>query len=140
MAMSSSYISRARGDDGLLDYGDGGVAGDEGVVEIADASDAPEEIDCGGAGGGEVVADFCDLGVERGDVGGGGTVDADGDAHGAGDTDDHGAAGDHVADDGGDLLVIGGEDVGFFQRKPGLIEEVNAFREPFEGGNHVGLV
>ena len=43
-------------------------------------------------------------------------------------------------DDGGDLLVVGGEDVGFFVRELGLIEEVDAFGEPFEGGNHVALV
>ena len=69
-----------------------------------------------------------------------GVLDAEGDAHGCGDADGHGAADDHVADDGGDLLVVGGEDVGLFVGELGLIEEVDAFREPFEGGDHVPLV
>ena len=75
--------------------------------------------------------------VSAGDVGGGGALDAEGDAHGGGDADGHGAADDHVADDGGDLLVVGGEDVGLFEGELGLVEEVDAGREPFEGGNHV---
>ena len=37
----------------------------------------------------------------------------------------------------GDLLVVGREDVGLFEGKLGLIEEVNAGGEPFEGRNHV---
>ena len=75
--------------------------------------------------------------VSVGEVGGGGAVDAEGDAHGGGDADGHGSADDHVADDGGDLLVVGGEDVGLFEGELGLVEEVDAFREPFEGRNHV---
>jgi hypothetical protein len=34
------------------------------------------------------------------------------------------------------LFVVGGEDVGLLEGELGLIEEVNAFREPFEGRNH----
>ena len=84
-----------------------------------------------------VVADVGDFGGERGEGGGGAAVDAEGYAHGGGDADGHGAADDHVADDGGDLFVVGGEDVGLFVGELGLIEEVDAFRKPFEGGNHV---
>ena len=57
----------------------------------------------------------------------------------AGDADGRGSADDHVADDGGDLLVVGGEDVGLLEGELGLVEEVNACGEPFEGGNHVFL-
>ncbi len=84
-----------------------------------------------------VFADDGDLVVEGGDVGGLRLADAEGDAHGGGDSDGGRAADDHVADDGGDLLVVGGEDVGLLEGKLGLIEEVNAVGEPFEGGNHV---
>ena len=64
--------------------------------------------------------------LRRGVAGGGGVLDAEGDAHGAGDADGHGAAGDHVADDCGDFLVGGGEDVGLFVGEPGLVEEADA--------------
>ena len=72
-----------------------------------------------------------DLFVEGGDVGGLRLADAKRDAHGGGDSDGRSAAHDHVADDGGDLLIIGGEDVGLLEGKLGLIEEVNAVGEPF---------
>ncbi len=58
-------------------------------------------------------------------------ADAEGYAHGGGDSDGRGAADDHVADDGGDLLVVGCEDVGLFEGELGLVEEVNAVGEPF---------
>ncbi len=66
-------------------------------------------------------------------VGGGAAVDADGHAHGGGDADGGGAADDHVADDGGDLLVVGGEDVGLLEGELGLVEEVNAVRGAIRG-------
>ena len=84
-----------------------------------------------------VFADDGDFFGQGGKGGGGAAVDADGDAHGGGDADGGGAADDHVADDGGDLLVVGGENVGLFEGELGLVEEVNAGREPFEGRNHV---
>jgi hypothetical protein len=84
-----------------------------------------------------MVADLGDFFCQCLDIGSGAALDAEGDAHGSGDADGHGSTGNHVADDGGDLLVVGGEDVGFFVRELGLIEEGDAFREPFEGRNHV---
>jgi hypothetical protein len=125
------------GDDGGFDFGERGVFGGEIVVEAADFLDAPEEIDCGGTCVGEGVADDGDLFCEGVQIFGGAAVDADGYAHGRGDADGGSAADDHVADDGGDLLVVGREDVGLLEGEPGLVEEVNAGREPFEGGNHV---
>jgi len=124
-------------DDRGFDLGDRGVFGGECVVEVADLVDAPEEIDGSGPGLREGFGDDRDLFGEGGDGGCGAAVDADGDAHGSGYTYGWSAADDHVADDGGDLLVVGGEDVGFFERKLGLVEEVYAFREPFEGRDHV---
>src|SRR5580698_8976520 len=50
---------------------------------------------------------------------------------------DVGAADDHVANDGSDLLIVGGEDVGLLEGELGLVEKINAGRKPFEGGNHV---
>ena len=128
------------GDDQVLDLGDGGVGGGEGVIEVADLADAPEEIDGGGAGGGKVIADDLDFRGEGGDGGRGAAVDAEGDAHGSGDANGHGAADDHVTDDGGDLLIVSGEDVGFLEGELGLVEEVDAGGKPFEGGNHVEVV
>src|SRR5271170_926595 len=125
------------GDDGGLDFGDGGVFGDEFNVETADLFDAPEEVDGGGAGLGEGLRDEGDLFGEGREGGRGTAVDADGHAHGGRDADRWGSPDDHVADDGGDLLVVGGEDVGLLEGELGLIEEVNAGREPFEGRNHV---
>ena len=117
--------------------GIGGVLRGEVVVEAADLVDAPEEVDGGGARLGEGLRDDGDFFGERCDGGGGAAVDADGHAHGGGDADGGCAADDHVADDGGDLLVVGGEDVGLFEGELGLVEEINAGGEPFEGGNHV---
>ncbi len=122
---------------GGFDFGDGGVFCGEGVVEVADLVDAPEEIDGGGAGLGEGLGDDGDFVGEGGQGGCGAAVDADGHAHGGGDADGGGSADDHVADDGGDLLVVGCEDVGLFEGELGLVEEVNAGGEPFEGRNHV---
>ena len=119
------------GGDGFFDLGNGGVLGGEGVVKLADLADAPEEVNGGGAGGGEVVADDGDFGGERRQGGGGAAVYAEGDAHGPGDADGHGSADDHVADDGGDFFVVFGKDVGLFEGELGLVEEVNAGREPF---------
>jgi hypothetical protein len=125
------------GDDCGFDLGDGGVLCGELVVEGADLVDAPEEIDGGGPGFGEGLGDDSDFGGEGWEGGRGAAVDADGDAHGGRDADGGGSADDHVADDGGDLFVVGGENVGLLEGELGLIEEVNAGREPFEGGNHV---
>ena len=83
-----------------------------------------------------MIADGGDFSVKRGEGGRGAVLDAEGDAHGSGDADGHGATNDHVADDGGDFLVGSGEDVGFFKGEAGLIEERNAFRKPFEGRDH----
>src|ERR1039458_6104624 len=124
------------GNDLLLDLRDGGVAGGELGVEVADLVDAPEDIDGGGAGFGEGAADIVDFGGEGGEVRRGTAVDAKGDAHGGGDANSHGATDDHVLDNAGDLLVVGGKDVGLLERELGLVEEIDAFREPFEGGNH----
>ena len=66
-AMSSSYMRLGFGDEGGLDLGDRGVGGGEGVVAVAHALDGPEEIDGGGAGLGEGLADDCDFGGEGGD-------------------------------------------------------------------------
>ena len=125
------------GDDGGFDLRDGGVFCGEFVVEIADLVDAPEEVDGGGAGLGEGLRDDGDLFGEGRKRGGGAAVDTDGHAHGGRDADGGCSADDHVADDGGDLLVVGREDVGLFEGELGLVEEVNAGREPFEGGNHL---
>lgn len=117
--------------------GDGRFFGGEFVVEAANFVDSPEEIDRGGAGFGESLRDdgnFCGKGFE---VGGFAAVDADGHSHCGRDADGRRAADDHVADDCGDLLVVGREDVGLLQREFGLVEEVNAGGKPFEGGNHV---
>ena len=124
------------GDDGGFDLGDRSFLCGEVVVEIADLVDAPEEIDGGGAGFGERLGDDGDFCGEGREGGRGAAVDADGHAHGGRDADGGSAADDHVADDGGDLLVVGGEDVGLFEGELGLVEEVNAGWEPFEGGNH----
>ena len=86
---------------------------------------------------GEQVADHGDLGGQLGEGGGGAAIDADGDAHRAGDADGRRAAHDHVADDGRDLLVVGREDVGLLEGELGLVEKINAFGEPFESRNHV---
>jgi hypothetical protein len=125
------------GNDCGFDLGDGSVFCGELVVEAADLVDAPEEINGGGAGLGEGLCDDGDFGSEALEIGGRAAIDADGDAHGGGDADGGGSADDHVADDGGDLLVVGGEDVGLLERELGLIEEINAGREPFEGRDHV---
>ena len=125
------------GDDGGFDIGNGGIFCDELHVETADLFDAPEEVDGGGAGFGEGLCDDCDLFGEGREGGRGAAVDADGHAHGGRDADGWGAADDHIANDGSDLLVIGGEDVGLLEGELGLVEEVNAGREPFECGNHV---
>ena len=109
------------GDDGGLDLGDGSVVLGEVVVEVADFVDAPEEVDCGGAGFGEGLGDDGDFGGEVREIGGGAAVDADGYAHGGRDADGGGSADDHVADDGGDLLVVRGEDVGLLEGELGLI-------------------
>jgi len=119
------------GYDCCFDLRDGRVLCGQVVVDAADLVDGPEEVDCGGAGFGEGFADDFDFGVEGRDGGGGAAVDADGYAHGATDADGGGSADDHVADDGGDLLVVGGEDVGLLEGKLGLVEEVNASGEPF---------
>ncbi len=121
---------------GGFDFGDGGVGGGEGVVEVANLRDAPEEIDGGGAGGGQGGADGFDFGGEGGDGGGLAAVDAEGYAHGGGYADGHGSADDHGLDDGGDLFVVGGEDVGLLKGELGLVEEIDAFGKPFEGGDH----
>jgi len=120
-----------------FNFGDGAVFGSKLVVEVADLVDAPEEIDGGGASLGKGLGDDGDLGGEGRDGGRGAAVDADSHAHGGRDADGGGSADDHVADDGGDLLVVGGEDVGLLEGELGLIEEVNAGREPFEGRDHV---
>jgi hypothetical protein len=140
-ALLDVFVVEAVGEgyDLLFDLGDGRVGGCEFGVEVADLRDAPEEIDGGGARGGQVVADEGDFGGERGEGGGGGVLDAEGYAHGSGDADGGSAADDHVADDGGDLLVGGGENVGLFEGELGLVEEVDACGRPFESGNHVSL-
>ena len=127
-------------DDGRLDFGDWGVGGRELVVEVAHLGDAPEQVDRRGAGLGQGVADEIDFFAEVGQIRGGGAVDAEGNAHGGRDTDGHGPADDHVLDDAGDLAVVGGEDVGLLKGELGLVEEINAFREPFEGRDHVAPV
>ena len=124
--MSSSYMLAGAGYYGGFDFGDWRVFGGEGVVEAADLVDAPEEIDGGGAGFGEGLGDDGDFGGEGREGRGGAAVDADGHAHGGGDADGGSSADDHVADDGGDLLVVGCEDVGLFEGEFGLVEEVNA--------------
>ena len=135
--MSSSYMRRALATTADLISGMGVFLAARVVVEVADLVDAPEEVDGGGAGLGEGLGDDGDFGGEGREGGRGAAVDADGHAHGGGDADGGGSADDHVADDGGDLLVVGCEDVGLFEGELGLVEEVNAGREPFEGGNHV---
>src|ERR1700679_296746 len=118
---------------GGFDFGDRSIFCGEFVVHAADFVDAPEEIDGGGAGFGEGFGDDVDFGSQGFKIGGGAAVDSDGHAHGGRDADGRGSANDHVADDGGDLLVIGCEDVGFFEGELGLVEEVNAGGKPFEG-------
>ena len=97
-------------DDAGLDLRYRGVGRGEGVVEVPDAADAPEEVDGSGAGGGEMLADDGDFFVEGGDGRGVAAENAERDAHGSGDADGHGSADDHVANDGGDLLVIRGKE------------------------------
>ena len=124
-------------DDVGLDLRNGSVLRGEAVVELTYLGDAPEEVDGGGAGLRERVADDGDFGGEVGEGFGGGAVDAERNAHRRGDADGHGAAYDHVLDHRGYLLVVGGEDVGFFVWELGLVEEADAFGRPFEGGDHV---
>ena len=80
------------------------------------ALDGPEEIDGGGAGGGEGAAHRLELGGQRGDVGGVAGFHAKSKAHSGRDADGRRATNDHGCDDLRDLLVTGGEDVGFFER------------------------
>jgi hypothetical protein len=119
------------GDDGQLDLGDGRVPGCAGGVEVADLRDTPEEVDGGGAGCGEGLADGVDFFVEFGYRLGFAAIDAEGYAHSGRDADGHGAADDHVLDDGGDLGVVSGEDVSLLKGELGLVEEVDAFGKPF---------
>ncbi len=119
------------GDEGCLDVGDRGAGCGEGVVAVAHALDGPEQVDGGWAGLGEGLADGGDFGVEAGDIGSGALAYAERYAHRGGDSDCWCAADDHVADDGGDLLVVSCEDVGLFEGELGLVEEVNAVGEPF---------
>jgi len=117
LAGSDVFVVHAAGlgDDGRFDFGNGSVFGGELVVEVADLVDAPEEVDGGGTGLGEGLRDDGDFGGEGREGGRGAAVDADGDAHGGRDADGGGSADDHVADDGGDLLIVGGEDVGLLE-------------------------
>ncbi len=106
------------------------------MISLAHALDAPEKIDGGRAGGGEGLGDDLEVGVERGDGGGGAFLDAEGDAHGGRDSDGRCSADDHGGDDVGYFVVGGGENVDFFEREAGLVEKADAFRRPFESGNH----
>ncbi len=84
-----------------------------------------------GTGFGQGLGDDGDFCVQRREGGRGAALDAYGHAHSGGDADGGSAADDHIADDGGDLLVVGRENVSLFERELGLVEEVYAFREPF---------
>jgi hypothetical protein len=139
LAGSDVFVVHATGlgDDCGFNLGDGGVFCSELVVETADLFDAPEEIDGGGAGFGEGLGDDSDFFGEGREGGRGAAIDSDSHAHGGRDADGRCAADDHIADDGGNLLVVGGEDVGLLEGEFGLVEEVNAGREPFEGRDHV---
>ena len=77
----------------------------QGCVEALHAVDGPEEIDGGGPGTREGVADEFDFGIE---VWRGGVEDPEGDSHRGGDADGRRAADDHVLDGGGDFEVSRG--------------------------------
>ncbi len=125
------------GDEALLDAGDGGTRCGGKLGSVAThALDGPEEIDRGGAGGGEHLADDTHLCKERGQRGCRAVARAEGDAHGGGDTDGRRAAHDHGGDDVGDILIGLREHVRLFEGETCLVEEPNAFRGPFECGDH----
>lgn len=125
------------GDNGGFDLGDGSIFGGQGVVEVANLLDAPEEIDRSGTSFGEGFCDDRYFFGKRLKSGCFTAVDPESHAHRGRDADGGGSADDHVANDGGDLLVIGCENVGFFEGKFRLVEEINAGGEPFKGGNHI---
>ena len=135
-AMSSSYMAWASARSFSLDFGQGLRRAEQAREEALHAVDGPEEIDGGGAGGGQARADFFEFGREVLCAGCGGLQRAEGDAVGGGDADGGSAADDHGDDDLGNLFVGGGEDVALLERELGLIDEADAFGGPGKGGNH----
>ena len=103
------------------------------------AVDGPEEIDGCGACAGQQIAACAEGNGELGRSGSGGGFGGERQAHGCADADGWCTAHDHGGDDVGDILVGGGEDVGFFKWQSGLIEEPDAVLGPFKGGNHLFL-
>ena len=124
-------------DDSDLDLRDRGILRGELVEEIPHLPDAPEEINRSGPRCRQRGADDLDFSAELLQRRRRAALDADSDAHCTRDADSRRPAHDHVADDGSYLLVVGGENVGLFERKLGLIKEVDAGGRPFERRNHV---
>jgi hypothetical protein len=125
------------GDEALLHAGDGGTGcgGKLGRV-LAHAFDGPEEVDRGGPGSSEHFADNADLREQRGKCCCRAVTRAEGDTHRSADADGWCAAHDHGGDHVGDILVGLRQHVGLFKGKTRLVEKPNAFRGPFEGGDH----
>ena len=123
-------------DDSDLDLRDRGILRGELVEEIPHLPDAPEEINRSGPRCRQRGADDLDFSAEllqrRRELRSMPIATPI-----APETPIAGAAHDHVADDGSYLLVVGGENVGLFERKLGLIKEVDAGGRPFERRNHV---
>ena len=85
----------------------------------------------------ERIADYSDFGGKVREIRGGGVLDPEGHPHRSRNADRHRATYDHVANHGRDLFIAAGENVGFFVRKPGLVEKADAFGRPLQGRNHV---
>src|SRR5277367_1790327 len=92
-------------DHGLADFGEVGGLSGEFIEAALHALDSPEEIDGGGAGFCERVADFWEFGAQGFYGNCGGMEDAESGSHGGGYADGGCAANDHVADGFGDFAV-----------------------------------
>ena len=120
-----------------FDLGDSYLLRGERSVKVVYAANAPEQIHSGGAGCGEVVADLGDLAVKFSQRAGRRVLDPERHTHRSRNADRHGSANDHVANDGGNLLVVGCEDVGLLERQLGLVKKTNAGGGPFKGRDHL---
>lgn len=88
--------------------------------------DGPEKVDCRGACGGEESANLVELGRELFGCEGGCAFGTQGYSHRSRDADGRCTTNDHGHNDVSHLLVVGGEDVGLFEGKLGLVYKPDA--------------
>ena len=100
----------------------------QGFVQGLHALDGPEQIDGGGAGGGESFTDEVEIGAFD---------DPESHAHGRCNTDGGSAANGHGADVVGHVLIGLARDVGLFQRQASLVNHDDAVGGPLDRFNHV---